>query len=1109
MIKIIGGRAGSGIGEYLLSSVKNHIQGGNKKIIITVPEQFTVVQEREVLDALGNRIADGVEVLSFKRLCNFILSKTGGIARKYISDSGRFLLMHKAFEATADQITTYKRIGNYTDFINKLLMLSDEFRTYGVSSDEVNEAFENDESILAGKMKDLALIFETYHALLEKDFADKGDDLDVAAKKLKENGVFEGYTFFFSEFKSFSPQQRHLLEEIIKQADNVIFFFTSDDLSNRDDLSIFHASAESAYEIRKICEKTGREEPVIEYVDGTEGYFTPEIAHIEKNIYLASPETYEDEVKNVEVICAATEFDELEYIASDIQKRIINDGYKYSDFALITRNLDKYVNVIDSVFSRYGIPVFLDRTTDVLTKPLATLIFSAFDCVLYGYRYRDVMSYLKSGITGMELDDVDKIDNYAFQWNINGNAWKREWKRRPGGFGKVENEEEQKTLDNLNSLRKRTVEQLVVFEKSLKTQSAADIAKAIYDMLVALDVPGCIRATIEKLSDDDRKYEAAQYEQLWDKLMEALDQTVIICSEPIKPEKYAKLLKQMLSGVRIGVIPTAVDEVLAGSAERVRAGNIRCSYLIGFNAGEFPQGSFAEGLITDSEKKKLETMDITLAPDGEKRAFDERFFVYSALTSAKEKLVITYPKSDGAGASKKKSYVITMLCEMMPKLSERFLDDEIKTPEIYNRVEAMEHMLAYGKKAPQYLMDILAQKDEQAFAQMVKNSVNADKKKYKLANAADIESLYRSSSFSSTRFETYAKCPFMYFCKYGLKLDSRKQYSIDNIEIGNFMHAVIERFVKETKDFSKVDVEETVKRLVGEYIAETIPDFEEYPIRTKSVFARMTDELCGFMKTLKAEFENSSFMPVAFELEIGKNGVKPIELSDGSLIEGKIDRVDTYDTGNELYVRIVDYKTGTKKLKFGELKNAMSMQMFIYLFAIKQNGKEYFGKDIKLAGVLYTPVKYGFLSASRNLTSEGAEREHFKQNKADGLLINDIDILTEMDKNCEFLTLPISVNKDGTFSKASAERLATESQFNDLEKFILDKTEEIVKSIHSGKIGVMPYYDESDELNKYISCKYCDMQDVCRYERNGSCDRDALHMQAAEFWEELSGKGDK
>ncbi|MBR3870809.1 MAG: PD-(D/E)XK nuclease family protein [Clostridia bacterium] len=1102
MIKIIGGRAGSGNGEYLLSAIKNQIENGNKKVIVTVPEQFTVVQEREILDALGNRLADGIEVLSFKRLCNFILSKTGGIARKYISDSGRFLLMHKAYEATSEKITSYKRIGNYTDFINKLLNLSDEFRTYGVSTDAIDDAFEEDESILAGKMKDLALIFATYRALLEKDFADKGDDIDVAAEKLRENNVFEGYTFFFSEFKSFSPQQRHLLEEIIRQAENAFFFFTSDNLANRDDMSLFHASAESAHEIRKICERIGREEPIIEYIGNKDGYFSPEIAHIEKNIYLTRPEKYEGEVKNVEVICAATEFDELEYIASDIQKKIINDGYKYSDFALITRNLDKYVNVIDSVFSRYGIPVFLDRTTDVLTKPLATLIFSAFDCVLYGYRYRDVVSYLKSGITGMSLDEVDMVDNYAFQWNINGNAWKREWKRRPGGFGKVVTEEEQKILDNLNSLRKRTVEQLMVFEKALKTDSAAEIAKAIYDMLVALDVPGCIETTVEKLSDDDRKYEAAQYEQLWDKMIEALDQTVMICTEPIKPEKYAKLLKQMLSGVQIGIIPTAVDEVLAGSAERVRAGDIKCSYLIGFNAGEFPQGSFAEGLITDSEKKKLETMDITLAPDGEKRAFDERFFVYNALTSAREKLVITYPKSDGAGASKKKSYVITMLCEMMPKLSERFLDDEIRNLEIYNRVEAMEHMLSYGKKAPGYLADILCGNDEKAFAKMVKDSINADKKKYKLANQKDVESLYRSNRFSATKFETYALCPFRYFCTYGLKLGQRKKYSIDNLEIGTFMHAVIERFVKETSDFSSVDIEKKVKELVDDYIKESIPDFDEYPERVKSVFGRMTGELCSFIENLAEDFKNSSFMPVAFELEIGKGGVAPIKMSDGSVIEGKIDRVDTYKKDGKLYVRIVDYKTGSKTLSFSELKNGISMQMFIYLFAIKQHGKDYFGDEIKLAGVLYTPVHYGFLQLDRNVDEETAKLAHAKSNKTNGLLLRDVEILRAMDGSGEFNRLPVSFNKDGSVSKNTEANLADENQFEHLEKFIIGKTEEIIKNIHKGEIGVMPYYDSSS-MDKYVSCKYCDMQNVCRYERNGSCDREMEHIKADEFWSQL------
>lgn len=1102
MVKFIGGRAGSSLSDRLLSLVKERAKH-DKKIILIVPEQFTVMQERELLDTLGNSTADGIEVLSFGRLCPFILTKTGGIARNYISDSGRFLLMHKAYEAVLQNLKVYRRISNYTDFINKLLQLCDEFRTYNISLDDVNELFGEKNDSLSSKMQDLSLIFAAYRAMAEKDFADKIDDINVAAKALENDRIFDGYAFYFAEFKGFSPQQRIIIEEILKQADQAYFFLTTDDFYDRDDLSLFHAAAETVHEISKICEKIGQGKPEVELLSSDNKIYSPEISHIEKNIYKTEPLIYEDEVQNVEIVCAGTEFEELEFVASDIQKKIIELGYRYKDFAVITRNLDRYINVIDSVFTRCGIPVFLDRTTDVLSKPLAVLIFSAFDCVIYGYKYKDVMSYLKSGITGMTLDDIDKIDNYAFQWGIKGSAWKRDWKRHPKGFGKEFRDEDRAELDNLNNLRKKAVKQLVIFEKSLTTDNTKDIAKAVFDMLISLGVPENIERIVERLSDDDRPYEAAQYEQLWDKIAESLDQIVMICGESMKPAKFAKLFRQMLSGVDIGVIPTAVDEVFAGSAERMRAGDIKCAYIIGFNAGEFPQGSFGEGLISDAEKRKLQENDIMLSPSAQQRAFDERFFVYTALTSAKEKLIITYPQSDGIGESKKRSYIVTMLQNIMPALKERFLDDEKSETEINNHYDAVEYIASHSGDVPGYLKAGLLDSKEVDFAMMLKKMAGADKKRLKLANEESVKGIFATENVSPTKLETYAKCPFMYFCKYGLKLNKRKEYAIDNLEIGTFMHSVIEKFVRETKDFTSVDVKSRVHELVQEYLIAEIGDIEQLPNRTKAVFMRMEEELCGFLSILKDEFKDSKFVPAAFELGIGTD-VRPLEISDASFVEGRIDRVDRYDAGDSVYLRVADYKTSEKRLSLSHLYHGMDMQMLLYLFALKENGKDYFGKNVKVAGVIYTPVKYGYVAVdSRHDDIDSIIKSHFKDSQCDGLIVNDDGIIHAMDASGEFKMLPISYKKDGTLNANSLNHVATEEQFDSLEKYVISCANEIVKKIKSGDIGIKPYYDESDR-EKYISCKYCDMRAVCRYERNGSCDREIEHISTGEFWERIS-----
>ena len=75
-------------------------------------------------------------------------------------------------------------------------------------------------------------------------------------------------------------------------------------------------------------------------------------------------------------------------------------------------------------------------------------------------------------------------------------------------------------------------------------------------------------------------------------------------------------------------------------------------------------------------------------------------------------------------------------------------------------------------------------------------------------------------------------------------------------------------------------------------------------------------------------------------------------------LSGFVDRVDGWSDKGRLYLRVVDYKTGRKSFDLTDVWNGLGLQMLIYLFTLKEKGKEKFGADtIVPAGVLYFPAR--------------------------------------------------------------------------------------------------------------------------------------------------------
>ena len=136
------------------------------------------------------------------------------------------------------------------------------------------------------------------------------------------------------------------------------------------------------------------------------------LGHLERYFFgAAAPERSggEDQVKLYE---ATTAYAEVEYAAAQI-RQMLSRGYRCRDIAVTARNLEKYGPLLEHIFARDSIPVYMSRRSDILQKPPLLLILGALDAVTGGFEYEDMFRYLKTGLAGIDRAECDTLENYV------------------------------------------------------------------------------------------------------------------------------------------------------------------------------------------------------------------------------------------------------------------------------------------------------------------------------------------------------------------------------------------------------------------------------------------------------------------------------------------------------------------------------------------------------------------------------------------------------------------------------------------------------------------------------------------------------------------------
>ena len=1111
MLQLVLGRAGSGKTEYVFSSIKKLVENGEKDILLITPEQFSFIAERRLLTDLGEKNVNLVENTSFTRLSDSIKKLYGGDELPVLSKGAKAILMKKAIETVQDSLILYKRNIGSVSFVDSAVKIYDEMKSCRVSVDSINKASEEaDKEILKDKLHDIGLIIGAYDALIKDEYLDGANELTRLYERLLDLTYFSGRTVFIDGFSGFAAQEYKVLEVILKQAKKVYITFCSDSFNNRDEFDLFSYINMNIGILKDVAEKIGVEFDETIILENDCRHKSEDLISLEKNVYRVVKNSQLSDSENVKLYSAKNIFDECDRCAAGISK-LLRKGYRASDIAVIVRDLDKYEKKLSYSFSKYNIPYFDDERQNINSEPLIMFVGFLLRTLIYSYKSDDIFSLLKTGLTDLADDDISELENYVYLWSINGSKWKREFTESTKGFVEKITDSDKKKIEKLNSSREYVISKIQKFQKKCKGATSADIAKAVYFTLLDFKADENLKEIAISLENNGKSALAKEQGRIWDLLMNILDELAILSDDkPVSIKEFYKLYSLMILNEDLGVVPMGIDNVQLGSADRMRCNNPRAVFVLGANEGEFPKSVVSSGLLSEKDRVALIENNFKLYSYGETLNAQEKYYAYMALCCSKEKVFVSYISS---ASESDESSIIREIKDIFPKIKIEKPSDELSMDLIESDANAFEILASNYDKSSEFISSLCEYfKSNETYSSRLRAIERLSSNEDETLSIDVSRSLFGENMYlSASRIEDYYNCAFRYFCKFGLGARPRQKAQMDPMQTGTVIHYVLEQIIKSCGKSGIESIEDSeIKILVDKYLHEYLDtkmgDSEQFTARFKYQFLRLSKMLVSVVERLKAEFEQSDFVPNAFELTIG-NGEdgeavksKVLNLPDGGSIEikGAIDRVDIYEEGTKKYVRVVDYKSGTKEFKLSDILYGLNLQMFIYLFTLAQSESEYSGIS---SGVLYMHSSRNLFSLSRNEDFEAqTNREENKNYKMKGIVLNDEDneVAKHMEHSLAGKFIPAKYNKSKDIVSGS---VATLSEIGAIARKVDELVVQMGASLHKGLISHNPI----NGTNHDKTCEYCDFSDVCMNKKEVSF-REMEKLENREVFEIINGE---
>ncbi len=1040
--------------------------GDDKNVIVIVPEQLTLETEMLTLEGLSLSGSFRLSVLSPKRFAGLIFDEAGRDQRVLVDERGRAMLMGKTLRNLNKKLKWYQGAKEKRGFEMRIVDQISRLKQAGVTPGALMAlSEEKEDSAVKWKMHDVARLYEKYEEEISGKFQDGEDEINEAIQRIGDAPSVRNARIFAFGFDLTTPIFNRLFASAAAVcAEAGVFLPLENDAMARD--FTLYKPLQASYERMLACLKESNISFKREYLAKmTE----PAGAHrhFAREAYCANSAPFEGKNTSFQIAMLLNPLEEARFAAALIRRLVSKNHWKYSDVQVIFSDQANYSDALESAFEAYEVPIFLPESRPADRHPLPRFLMETLK-ILSGAD-GDLAALISTGYTDLTDDESERLLSYARLFNLNARSILKPIKRAPEG-----------QLDLIEEIRRKIADPILKLDSALTR--AETLTEQLASVFLYLSELNCARKgeiLRARLIDLGERMLAAEDAQVWNRVVGTLDQMNELMGEKkLSKAVFTDLLSRAFLNAEIKPLPQSQDAVNALPAARVGFKPVKALIVIGQTAG----GAVSEdGLFDANETGELsEKLDVFLGPDALSKVRTERMYMKDALSLAEEYICVTYPMSALDGSSLAPGVLVSEAMRIFPKVRVRggVTDDEAILSMRYSAPIAAEQTAAVELSAGN-----ISASGRAALASVSKSGQNAlDRIRRALSHKTESENIGPNLSrqvygelnkVSVTRLEAYAGCPFKHFVKYALRPEREEPFGLNARDEGSFLHEAVCSFLSESRiDLNDISQEEAARRMnkISDNIIESaLKDAMDDTSVAKASAKKLRRVAARAAKTLVEQLRNGAFQPMELEMEFGETG-PVLRLNDQakSRIAGRIDRVDAMIAEDESYLRVIDYKRGSKKPDAGEMYYGLQLQLILYLASAL---KKYGGKA---AGAFYFRVDDPIIATDSRDESE-IEKMRLDRMRMEGILPKDPDLIRLMADEPERV-FKIRFLKDG--SPDARALTATDEEFALVMEHAMMVASHIAVDIEKGETRIEPA--QSDKTD---ACAYCEYKGICMLDK--------------------------
>ncbi len=1052
---------GSALENRLLADVRRAMEGSERNVIVLVPSQMTL--QAELLLLSGEVGSFRLQVLSLERLYKRVFAEAGSPSGVLIDRQGRVMLMRACVNAVKSGFVRYQGACEASGFADRAVSQIEALKQAHISPDVLAARLESIESrTLHGKLQDILLLYTEYERRIKGRFLDGEGETQAACARMGASPFVRNSDVFAYGFDTVTPTLADTLLAVSAAAEGETELCIMADA----DSGAKEIYAPVLSSLRRFSVEAERRGIAVSTEILPREPAKDELRHLEQMLFSYPVAPWDAAPRQIQIAGLKNAKTEAEFAAGLARQLVRAKSWRWRDILIACRNLDtEYADALQSAFRLYDVPLFVTSGRRASRHPFARYFLSVLRMAFTGIATRDVEIALASGYLPVEKEDADRLINYAVRFDIRPKRW-----TVPFQYGSEAEEAE--------PIRLRVAEPLIALAKAVR--EAPDTASRVKALYAHLEESGAAARLFEEkdeaIARGDRGY-ASECAQVWNRILKAMEQLHELMGEEKLPlATFPEVFEQALDTQEIKLLPLSHDAVNAGDLSHMKGENVRAVFLLGVS--DTTVGA-PDALLDDRETETLSNLSGKwLSMDASDRSMLRLLSVKALLSLPQEYLFVSYPMSGDSGNALRRGSLIRHIQNLFPQLE---VKDGVRLPDSMRKVLLSAPAAALGK-FPIMLREEIASPDAGNAARGALASLSGDDTIKRLLSASraanasqmrlprDVARMAYGAldRISPTQLEQYAACPYQHFVRRGLKPVKLEPYSLSRSDEGTVLHEAVERFVRDNCDLlMDMQKDEAAERMLA--IADALL-FEKRAEGRLSGYVGDLQE--GILKkklfrassTLVSHLKGSAFLPSDLEREIAPN----LLTVGGASVIGRIDRIDTWESENGRYVRVIDYKSGASDCNLGDIYNGLKLQLAIYLLCAMLLHRA------QPAGAIYFGVKDAVVADDSRKIAD-IEQERAKKLAMSGFMVADTELYSAMAENPQE-ALGIKLTKDGIFY-ATANALDGEL-LQKLLRRALRFAEEYLADIRDGIITACPV-KKGDDLK---ICSHCEAKGMCPFD---------------------------